>query len=49
MSPEALEKLITNTTSVKRQSPETQKSQPTVTVCKAMRYLYINCQMGSYD
>ena len=30
MSPEALEKLITNTTSVKRQSPETQKSQFTV-------------------
>jgi len=30
MSPEDLEKLITNTTSVKRQSPETQKSQPTV-------------------
>jgi len=32
MPPEALEKLITNTTSVKRQSPETQKSQPTVTM-----------------
>ena len=42
MSPEALEKLITNTTSVKRQSPETQKSQPTVTMFVKQWDIYIS-------
>jgi len=42
MSPGSLEKLITNTTSGKRQSPETQKSQPTVIMFVKQSDIYIS-------